>query len=271
MKLARPTLRLRFQDRLRAVCDKLQESARAPVSRASISKDTLEQLQDLYKPVIRVPNAGPNDTAELLGADSISIMQLRGHIQERFHENLTIQVLWTANIAEIAKMILGDASTKHAWCWCTPTCSYIESLGSPSGVFVGRVESSRLFSLGKKKSNLAHAPTKPLQLPCHVLLTCATGFFGRHDLSSLLFTDASVQVTCLIRSENKLDATERLEAVCDENTRESLGIRVHAVCRDLAQSNPPLGLASVDVDKFREHVTRSVCESQSTLYQIGSM
>lgn len=67
--------------------------------------------------------------------------------------------------------------------------------------------------------------------PAHVLLTGATGFFGRYVLQELL-RDATTRVTCVLRAEDDTAARHRLDEVLT-HTHTPNNDRVQAVCGDV--------------------------------------
>jgi len=89
----------------------------------------------------------------------------------------------------------------------------------------------------------------------HVLLTGATGFFGRHVLRQLL-QDATCRVTCLVRADNDAMAAQRLATLLAQtNTPNS--DRVQAVCGDVATDNFGLSTPLHDVTSVA-HVAAAV-------------
>ena len=96
------------------------------------------------------------------------------------------------------------------------------------------------------------APARSGAARC-VLLTGATGFLGRRVARELL-RDPSLQLVCLVRSDNPLSARARLEAALAQAgiTPDLLHSRVEALCGDVGE--PALGLDAQTFDHWAERL-----------------
>ncbi|QEP42208.1 amino acid adenylation domain-containing protein [Ectothiorhodospiraceae bacterium BW-2] len=192
-----------------------------------------QQLADIWQKLLHIEPIDIYDDFFALGGDSLLLIKLFSELKKQLSINVPLaNLLQKLNIAELAKTLEER----------TPTTNTM-------ALSVTELQAQAVCPL---QTPVVAAAASHLVRPQTILLTGATGFLGAFLLHELLH-QTEADIYCLVRSENRTEAQQRLLT-----TQRRYGLvisteleqRLHPLCGDLAR--PYFGLTEMRWEELTE-------------------